>query len=44
MPIALLALTLNAFVIVGLLPTFGADLGSSLPSASLLSTRVVACH
>ncbi len=43
MPIALLALTLSAFaigttefVIVGLLPTIGADLGVSLPSAGLL--------
>lgn len=43
MPIALLALTLSAFaigttefVIVGLLPTIGADLGISLPSAGLL--------
>ena len=43
MPIALLALTLSAFaigttefVIVGLLPTIGADLGVDLPSAGLL--------
>ncbi len=43
MPIALLALTLSAFaigttefVIVGLLPTIGTDLGVSLPSAGLL--------
>lgn len=43
MPIALLALTLSAFaigttefVIVGLLPTIGSDLGVSLPSAGLL--------
>ncbi len=43
MSIALLALTLSAFaigttefVIVGLLPTIGADLGVSLPSAGLL--------
>ncbi|MBR8244719.1 MFS transporter [Burkholderia multivorans] len=39
MPLALLALTLSAFaigttefVIVGLIPTIGADLGVSLPS------------
>ncbi|HCF1774309.1 TPA: MFS transporter [Pseudomonas aeruginosa] len=43
MPIALLALTISAFaigttefVIVGLIPTIGADLGVSLPSAGLL--------
>lgn len=43
MPLALLALTLSAFaigttefVIVGLIPTIGADLGVSLPSAGLL--------
>ncbi len=43
MPIALLALTISAFaigttefVIVGLIPTIAADLGTSLPSAGLL--------
>ena len=43
MPLALLALTISAFaigttefVIVGLIPTIGADLGVSLPSAGLL--------
>jgi predicted MFS family arabinose efflux permease len=43
MPLALLALTLSAFaigttefVIVGLIPTIAADLGTSLPSAGLL--------
>ena len=43
MPLALLALTISAFaigttefVIVGLLPTIGADLGVNLPSAGLL--------
>lgn len=43
MPIALLALTLNAFaigttefVIVGLVPTIAGDLNVSLPSAGLL--------
>ena len=43
MPIALLALTISAFaigttefVIVGLIPTIAADLGTRLPSAGLL--------